>query len=90
MPLNEECHEKRLRDRGIYTEQQVVYTLNRADMYKSYNQNHPGFFDMMINSGEFIYVDLSSFLHDIYLYKEFIYTNATLIFTNRNFKINFA
>ena len=51
LPLNEECHEKRLRDRGIYSEPQIEYTLSRADLYKSYNQNHPGFFDMMINSG---------------------------------------
>ncbi|KAL4227150.1 hypothetical protein ACF0H5_015123 [Mactra antiquata] len=52
MPLNEDSHEKRLRDRGIYTEPQIVYTLNRGDMYKTYNQNHPGFFDMMINSDD--------------------------------------
>ncbi|KAH3819245.1 hypothetical protein DPMN_120979 [Dreissena polymorpha] len=51
MPLSEECHEKRLRDRGIYKEKQIEYTLMRAEMYKSYNQNHPGFFDMMIDSG---------------------------------------
>ncbi|XP_060555244.1 leucine-rich repeat and guanylate kinase domain-containing protein-like isoform X1 [Ruditapes philippinarum] len=51
MPLTEECHEKRLRDRGIYSEKQIEHTLVRADMYKTYNQNHPGFFDMMINGG---------------------------------------
>ncbi|XP_052213909.1 leucine-rich repeat and guanylate kinase domain-containing protein-like [Dreissena polymorpha] len=52
MPLSEECHEKRLRDRGIYKEKQIEYTLMRAEMYKSYNQNHPGFFDMMIDSDD--------------------------------------
>ena len=52
LPLSDECHDKRLRNRGIYTEKQMDHTLMRADMYKTYNQNHPGFFDMMINSGK--------------------------------------
>jgi hypothetical protein len=51
MPLGKDAHEKRLRDRGIYTEAQMEYTLKRSDMYQEYNQEHPGFFDMMINSG---------------------------------------
>lgn len=51
MPLSKDAHEKRLRDRGIYTEAQMEYTLKRSDMYQEYNQEHPGFFDMMINSG---------------------------------------
>ncbi|KAL3852031.1 hypothetical protein ACJMK2_015742 [Sinanodonta woodiana] len=52
MPLNEEAHEKRLRARGIYSESQLEYTLNRAEMYKQHNRDHPGFFDMMINSDD--------------------------------------
>ncbi|WAR26726.1 LRGUK-like protein, partial [Mya arenaria] len=47
-----ECHEQKLQDRGIYSQKQIEYTLSRADMYKTYNQNHPGFFDMMINSDD--------------------------------------
>ena len=41
-----------MRDRGIYTEPQIEHTLSRAELYKTYNQMHPGFFDMMINSGK--------------------------------------
>ncbi|XP_052090305.1 leucine-rich repeat and guanylate kinase domain-containing protein-like [Mytilus californianus] len=52
MPLSKDSHEKRLRDRGIYTDAQMDYTLKRSDMYLEYNQEHPGFFDMMINSDD--------------------------------------
>ena len=52
LPLNNEDHERRLRERGIYTEEQIARTLKRADMYVQHNQEHPGFFDMMICSGK--------------------------------------
>ena len=52
LPLNNEDHERRLRERGIYTEEQIARTLQRADMYVQHNQDHPGFFDMMICSGK--------------------------------------
>lgn len=50
IPLNKEVHELRLRERGIYTEEQTAKILKRADIYCKYNQDHPGFFDMMISS----------------------------------------
>ncbi|XP_076447535.1 leucine-rich repeat and guanylate kinase domain-containing protein-like [Babylonia areolata] len=50
MPLDKEAHEHRLRDRGLYTEEQIENTLKRADIYCRYHQDHPGFFDMMITS----------------------------------------
>ncbi|KAK6179847.1 hypothetical protein SNE40_012111 [Patella caerulea] len=50
VPMNKEAHEKRLRDRGIYPENQILDTVKTGDVYSNYNQNHPGFFDMMINS----------------------------------------
>ncbi|GFR95894.1 leucine-rich repeat and guanylate kinase domain-containing protein [Elysia marginata] len=52
LPLNSEDHERRLRERGIYTEEQIARTLKRADMYVQHNQEHPGFFDMMICSDD--------------------------------------
>lgn len=52
LPLNKDIHEKRLRDRGIYTENQIEYTLIRSDMYEDYNREHPGYFDMVINSDD--------------------------------------
>lgn len=52
MPLSPECHEKRLRERALYTESQIEDNLERAEMYQDYNRDHPGFFDMMINSGK--------------------------------------
>ncbi len=51
-PLNTEDHERRLRERGIYSEDQINTTLSRTDMYVRQNQDHPGFFDMMICSGK--------------------------------------
>jgi len=52
MPLNTEDHERRLRERGIYTEEQIKTTLKRCDMYVKQNQDNPGFFDMMICSDD--------------------------------------
>ncbi|XP_048741969.1 leucine-rich repeat and guanylate kinase domain-containing protein-like [Ostrea edulis] len=52
MPLSSDCHEKRLRERGLYSESQIESNLERAEMYQEYNRNHPGFFDMMINSDD--------------------------------------
>ena len=51
MPLDKEAHERRLRDRNVYSEPQIEWTIQRGEMYAQYNQEHPGFFDMMINSG---------------------------------------
>ncbi|XP_033744954.1 leucine-rich repeat and guanylate kinase domain-containing protein-like [Pecten maximus] len=52
MPLGRDCHEKRLREKAAYTESQIEYTLSRGDLYAGYNQEHPGFFDMMIDSDD--------------------------------------
>ncbi|XP_064632392.1 leucine-rich repeat and guanylate kinase domain-containing protein-like [Lineus longissimus] len=52
MPITKEAHERRLRERGLYSEPQIETTLKRADVYAEYNQEHPGFFDMYINSDE--------------------------------------
>ena len=52
MPLERPAHERRLREREMFSEAQIEATLDRAEMYAEYNRQHPGFFDMMINSGE--------------------------------------
>ena len=52
MPLSRDSHERRLQERGVYSESQIEWTLNRADIYAERNREHPGFFDMFINSGE--------------------------------------
>jgi len=51
MPLSSRTHEKRLRERCLYPDAQIEYVLERASMYAIYNREHPGFFDMFINSG---------------------------------------
>ena len=52
LPLDKEAHEHRLHDRGLYSEEHIQRTLKRADIYSKYNQDHPGFFDMMVGSGQ--------------------------------------
>ena len=51
MPLEEDSHERRLRERSVYSENQISWTLERDGVYAEYNREHPGFFDMMIPSG---------------------------------------
>ena len=60
MPLSKEAHERRLRERGLYSESQIEWTLRRVDMYIQQNQLKPGFFDMMINSGQYIQLFLQN------------------------------
>ncbi|CAG5117905.1 unnamed protein product [Candidula unifasciata] len=51
LPLDSQLHEKRLRARHC-TDQQIPMILQRTDMYIQQNQDHPGFFDMMICSDD--------------------------------------
>ncbi|KAH9490636.1 hypothetical protein Btru_052202 [Bulinus truncatus] len=51
-PLNPEIHEHRLRQKGFYSDEQIKKTLKRVDQYIKHNQEHPGFFDMMICSDD--------------------------------------
>jgi ribose 1,5-bisphosphokinase PhnN len=51
-PVTPSIHERRLEERGMYGAAHIHATLQRALTYADYNLQHPGFFDMMINSGE--------------------------------------
>ncbi|XP_068715190.1 leucine-rich repeat and guanylate kinase domain-containing protein-like [Montipora foliosa] len=50
VPVSKKIHEARLRDRGDYTESQLLQALDRADVCIEHNSENPGFFDMAINS----------------------------------------
>ena len=50
--ISRECHERRLRERNMYTEEQISWMLDRTQLYSLHNQDNPGFFDMFINSGK--------------------------------------
>lgn len=54
LPMSKEAHEKRLLDIGLYSEKQIEYTLDRAEMYSAYNETHPGFFDTTIDSSMYM------------------------------------
>ena len=53
LPMSSEAHEQRLRSRNMYSDAHIADILKRTDMYTDYNQEHPGFFDFMINSGTY-------------------------------------
>ncbi|XP_077981548.1 leucine-rich repeat and guanylate kinase domain-containing protein-like isoform X2 [Glandiceps talaboti] len=50
LPLDKKVHSRRLHDRGNYTVSQIEQVMQRNDLYKELNQQHPGFFDMTIDS----------------------------------------
>ncbi|XP_013413675.1 leucine-rich repeat and guanylate kinase domain-containing protein [Lingula anatina] len=52
LPLKREVHERRMRDMELFTENQIEATLARTQVYIDYNQEHPGFFDMVIPSDD--------------------------------------
>ncbi|CAL1526962.1 unnamed protein product [Lymnaea stagnalis] len=66
LPLNPEIHERRLHKRGFYTEDQINKSLKRVDVYVKQNQEHPGFFDMMICTDDLAaaYVQLRKIVMD--------------------------
>ena len=49
--MSRDSHCRRLQERGIYSDSHIEWTIERTEMYAEYNREHPGFFDMMINSG---------------------------------------
>ena len=51
LPMSRDSHCRRLQERGIYSDSHIEWTIERTEMYAEYNREHPGFFDMMINSG---------------------------------------
>lgn len=52
LPADDDSFERRLIGKGIYSEPQIRATLARVETYRGYNQNHPGFFDVTISSGD--------------------------------------
>jgi len=51
LPETREGHERRLREKGVYTDEQVQLTVRRAEFYAQFNAEHPGFFDTTVTSG---------------------------------------
>lgn len=54
LPLNREAHERRVREKGVVAEADLENILDKTEVYAEYNRQHPGFFDMFINSGMLI------------------------------------
>ncbi|PAA58525.1 hypothetical protein BOX15_Mlig004996g2 [Macrostomum lignano] len=52
MPLDRHRHGQHLRTRPERPEQAVLQSMARAQLYIRHNQQHPGFFDMFINTDE--------------------------------------
>lgn len=52
MPASPFAHEKRMRDRGGYSDESIERVLKRARAYAEYNREHPGFFDLVICDDE--------------------------------------
>ena len=54
LPSTRDWHERRLLEKGVYTESQVNTILDRAELYAEYCRQHPGFFDATISCGMFV------------------------------------
>lgn len=52
LSMSSEAQTRRLQERGIFKESTIQWNIERTEMYGGYNQEHPGFFDMMINSDD--------------------------------------
>ncbi|XP_056429154.1 leucine-rich repeat and guanylate kinase domain-containing protein [Hyla sarda] len=49
LPMNKEKYEGWLRRKGLFTRQEIDVAVSRVDMYMKIHQDHPGFFDAVIN-----------------------------------------
>ena len=65
LPMTQTAHERRLRERNTYTEVEIDSILKRGSMYAEYNRLNPGFFDMMIPTGEIFQALWSEILNNV-------------------------
>ncbi|CAJ0957884.1 unnamed protein product [Ranitomeya imitator] len=49
LPMNKEKYEGWLRRKGLFSRPEIDVALSRVDMYMTIHQDHPGFFDAVIN-----------------------------------------
>lgn len=49
LPMNKEKYEGWLRRKGLFTRPEIDIAVSRVDMYMKIHQDHPGFFDAIIN-----------------------------------------
>ncbi|KAM3926674.1 leucine-rich repeat and guanylate kinase domain-containing protein [Leptodactylus fuscus] len=49
LPMNKEKYEGWLRRKGLFTRPEIDVAVSRVDMYMKIHQDHPGFFDAVIN-----------------------------------------
>ena len=53
IPTSEESHRARMVERGVYSNTQMDHIIrDQSAVYKQINQDHPGFFDMVINNNK--------------------------------------
>ncbi|KAG8576791.1 hypothetical protein GDO81_009974 [Engystomops pustulosus] len=52
LPMNKEKYEGWLRRKGLFTRPEIDVAVSRVDMYMKIHQDHPGFFDSVINVDE--------------------------------------
>ena len=46
-----QIHEQRLKAEGCYSDEEIKNALQQVQVYKTLNQERPGFFDTAINTG---------------------------------------
>ncbi len=54
VPLDAKKHEERLESLGYFSNSQIKYALERAEIYKGTNQDKPGFFDMVVDTSKYL------------------------------------
>ena len=53
IPTSAEVHRAKMVERGVYSTQQIDHVIdNQTAIYRQVNQDHPGFFDMVINNNK--------------------------------------
>lgn len=54
VPKDKGKYEQHLRRTGLFTRPEIEEAVSRVDMYLQINQDFPGYFDAVINTGELI------------------------------------
>lgn len=53
VPMNKTKYEGYLRRKGLFSRTEIEFAVSRVDLYIQINQTLPGYFDAVINAGNF-------------------------------------
>uniref|UniRef100_A0A4X2L9S4 Guanylate kinase-like domain-containing protein n=1 Tax=Vombatus ursinus TaxID=29139 RepID=A0A4X2L9S4_VOMUR len=64
VPMNKEKYEGNLRRMGLFSRSEIEFSVSRVDYYVRINQENPGYFDALINTGDHKVMNFGGHIHE--------------------------